>query len=73
MAVWACAVGIGYRDYLIVFKLPHDPADFTGADKGSAGCCTVAIIVVFTEHDSLLLSSYKKQLEELKKPIYMAS
>ena len=73
VTVGACAVGIGYRDYLIVFKLPHDPADFTGADKGSAGCRAVTIMIVLSEHDSLLPSSCKKQLEEIKKPICMTS
>ena len=52
MAVRACAVRIGYRDHLIVFKFPHNPAYFTGTDKGSAGRCAVAIVVVFAEHDS---------------------
>ena len=73
MAVRACAVRIGYRDHLIVFKLPHDPAYFTGTDKGAAGCRAVTIMIVLSEHDSLLLSSCKKQLEEIKKPICMTS
>ena len=73
MAVRACAVGIRYRDHLIVFKFPHDPAYFTGTDKGAASCRAVTIMIVLSEHDSLLLSSCKKQLEEIKKPICMTS
>ena len=55
MAVRACAMRVGDRHHFVAFKLPDDAAILASADKGSVGCRPVAIIVVLSEHDSLLL------------------